>query len=125
MRNAWDPRTGRTPEYAIWYDELGDVLIQLGLTVDDNIDEEAPEKPAEASYDVDAYNLWADAVRQYQGEGTRVFDAVRGSLIHFGPYTQMDLRTISQMKHKREQGAAALGARVCEHLVAELPDEAD
>eukprot|EP00964_Phaeocystis_antarctica_P165264 scaffold144992_cov127-Phaeocystis_antarctica.AAC.1 len=42
MRNTWDPRTGHTPEYAIWYDELVDVLIQLGLS-EDNIDEKPPE----------------------------------------------------------------------------------
>eukprot|EP00964_Phaeocystis_antarctica_P056958 scaffold33637_cov32-Phaeocystis_antarctica.AAC.1 len=28
MRNTWNPRTGRTPEYAIWYDELIDVLVR-------------------------------------------------------------------------------------------------
>ena len=81
MLNSWDPRTGRTPKYAIWWDELGDVLVHLGLSVD-HIDEPPPEEPIEATYDAYAYGLWADAARQYQDEGTRIFDAVRKSLIH-------------------------------------------
>ena len=93
MRNTWEPRTGRTPEYAIWHDELIEVLIKLGLS-EANIKEKPPEKPEEATRNVDACNLWADAVEQYQDQGTCIFDAARGSLLHLSAYTQMPPTTV-------------------------------
>jgi len=33
MRNAWDVRSGRTPKYDIWLDELNDALARLGLDI--------------------------------------------------------------------------------------------
>ena len=43
MRNTWEPRTGRTPEFAIWHDELLEVLMKFGLSEAD-IKEKPPEK---------------------------------------------------------------------------------
>ena len=56
MRNTWDPRTGRTPEHAIWHDELIEVLIKLGLSEAD-IKEKPPEKPEEATWNIDLADL--------------------------------------------------------------------
>ena len=111
MRNAWEPRTGRTPEFAVWYDELLEVLIKFGLSEAD-IKEKPPEKPEDATWNMKASNHWADAIEAYQDQGTCIFDAVRGSLLHLSDYAQMDMRTISRMKHKtngNKNGRALLG----------------
>ena len=58
----------------------------------------------------ESYGLWmdADAIKQYQIEGTGLFDAVRPSLPLTGQYTQMDLRAISQMKKEAVKDDRAL-----------------
>ena len=88
---------GTASQHAVWKDELKGVLARLGLHFGD-INEEPPEKPEGWALTRVSYQLWLDAVEQYQIEGTALFDAVRPSLPLTGAYTQMDVRAISQMK---------------------------
>ena len=100
MRNTWDVRSGRTPEYDIWRDELSDALARLGLDIG-CLAEEPPLKPVKGSslslWEKE-YDLWYDATVQFQREGTDLFDTVRHSMIISGPYAQIDVRAISMMK---------------------------
>ena len=100
MRNTWDVRSGRTPEYDIWQDELNDALARLGLDIG-CLAEEPPLKPVKGSslslWEKE-YDLWYDATVQFQREGTDLFDTVRHSMIVSGPYAQIDVRAISMMK---------------------------
>ena len=98
---------GTASQHAVWKDELKDVLARLGLRFDD-INEEPPEKPEGLSLTRVSYQLWLDAVEQYQIEGTALFDAVRPSLPLTGAYTQMDVRAISQMKKEAVKDGRAL-----------------
>eukprot|EP00964_Phaeocystis_antarctica_P009317 scaffold5050_cov62-Phaeocystis_antarctica.AAC.2 len=87
------------------------MLIKLGRSEAD-IKEKPPEKPEEATWNVKACNHWVAAVEEYQDQGTCIFDAVRGSLLYLSDYTQMDLRTISRMKHQtngNKNGRALVG----------------
>ena len=112
MQNSWDVRSGRTPAFAVWQDELIDALASLGLPIS-CINEPPPIEPDRSSVSAYKHNLWVEAMMQFQDEGTKLFDTVRPSLQVCSAYTQMDLRAISQMKQMDEQGVLKDGRALC------------
>ena len=44
MQNSWDVRSGRTPAFAVWQDELIDAMASLGLPIS-SINEPPPIEP--------------------------------------------------------------------------------
>ena len=112
MQNSWDVRSGRTPAFAVWQDELIDALASLGLPIS-CINEPPPIEPDRSSVSAYKHNLWVEAMMQFQAEGTELFDTVRPSLQVCGAYTQMDLRAISQMKQMDEHGIRKDGRALC------------
>ena len=96
MQNSWDVRSGRTPAFAVWQDELIDAMASLGLPIS-CINEPPPIEPTGPNVCPHLHNLLVVAVLQHQAEGTMLFDTVRPSLLIKSAYTQMDLRNSSQM----------------------------
>ena len=103
----WRPREGRSDNFTLWQDAFGDALADLGLTLA-SISDMPPPKPLGPLSDQGTYELWVNAIDQYQLEGTALFDMVRSSLDVSGAHQEQDLRRISAWKRNGVKDGRAL-----------------
>ena len=103
----WRPREGRSDNFTLWQDAFGDALADLGLTLA-SISDMPPPRPLGALANQDTYELWVNAIDQYQLEGTVLFDMVRPSLDVSGAHQEQDLRRISAWKRNGVKDGRAL-----------------
>ena len=84
-----------------------DAIAHLGLKRED-LFEQPPACPTDASLTAHSYSLWYEATLQWQQEGTQLFDLVRPTLDLSGPHADQDVRRLKGWKRDQTRDGRAL-----------------
>lgn len=103
----WRPRDGRNKTFIFWEDAVMDAIAHLGLKRED-LFEQPPACPTDASLTAHSYSLWYEATLQWQQEGTQLFDLVRPTLDLSGPHADQDVRRLKGWKRDQTRDGRAL-----------------
>ena len=84
-----------------------DAIAHLGLKRED-LFEQPPACPTDATLTAHSYSLWYEATLQWQQEGTQLFDLVRPTLDLSGPHADQDVRRLKGWKRDQTRDGRAL-----------------